>query len=145
MNSPWTCRHEKANRSFSLLDDSDCFVGVQTLLSWYAQGKQIHWTSRTFPVVTLSSPFPFFSFSPLASFFSPLRMSILVWKHDWLCNFNRDLFHSVPAVMNTARLTSLDKYDSSAEEFEIVFALSFFVISFFISFILWGEGGRCLT
>lgn len=43
--------------------------------------------------------------------------------------------------MNTACLTSLDKYDSSAEAFQILCALSFFVISFFISFILWGEGG----
>lgn len=29
--------------------------------------KKRHWTSRTFPVVTLSPLFPFFSFSPLAS------------------------------------------------------------------------------
>lgn len=67
-------------------------------------------------------------------------MSILVSKHDQLCNFNRELFHSVPAVMNTACLTSLDKYDSSTEELEILCALSFFVISSYFFYLVGEEG-----
>lgn len=33
-------------------------------------------------------------------------MSILVLKHDQLCNLNRELFHSVPAFMNTSQPVS---------------------------------------
>ncbi len=98
----WTCQQGKANRrkgEFPSWTIQIVLLGYQTLLSWYLQGKQRHWTSRTFPVVTLSSPFLFFfSFGFIPS---PLRMSILVSKHDRLCNLNRELFHSVPAIMNT--------------------------------------------
>lgn len=42
--------------------------------------------------------------------------------------------------MNTACLTSLDKYDSSTEELEILCALSFFVISSYFFYLVGEEG-----
>lgn len=67
----WTCQQGKANRRMGEFPSwmiQIVLLGYQTLLSCYLQGKQGHRTSRTFPVVTLSSPF---LFPPSASFLFP--------------------------------------------------------------------------
>lgn len=68
---------------------------------WYLQAKQRHWTSRTFPVVTLSSSFS------LSFFF---RMFVLVSRHDRLCTFEQRTvsFCACHHERISPRLTSLD-------------------------------------
>lgn len=69
----WTCQQGKVNRrkgEFPSWTIQIVLLGYQTLLSWYLQRKQKHWTSRTFPVIILSFPFPFFfslGFIPFSS------------------------------------------------------------------------------
>lgn len=67
----WTCQQGKAKRrrgEFPSWTIPIVLLRYQTFLSRYLRE---HRTTRTFPVVTLSSPFFFFSFSPLASFLFP--------------------------------------------------------------------------
>lgn len=129
---------------FPSLDDSWLFSwDYQTLLSWYLQEKQKTLDYREHsPRLALSSPL-FFRFRFRLHSFSLLRMSILVLKHDQLCRLNRELF-SFGACRHehiSTRLTSLDEYDSSAEELEILWALLFIFFRLIPFFYLVG-GGR---
>lgn len=96
----WTCQQGKANRrmgDFPPWTIQTVLLGSPNSLGIYKENKDTGLQEHSLSLCCLL----FFSFPPLASFLSPLRMSILVSKLNRLCNLNRELFHSVPAIMNT--------------------------------------------
>lgn len=114
---------------------------TKLFFSWCPQGKQRHWTSRTFPVLMLSSPFLFFytfGFIPFSSqnVHPPVKAR--------LCNPNRELFHSVPAITNTFQPVSHPWINMTVLLKNLKFYMHFFFLYFVNFFFLscWGEGRR---
>lgn len=105
----------RREEEFPPLDNLDLFCRrTKRSFCRYAPGKQRHWTSRTFPVFLSSSSV---SFSSL----SPPRMSVLVWRHDQLCQLctlSRELFHSVPAIMKHFTPSLSPRINMTVEELE---------------------------
>lgn len=81
-------------------------LGYQNLLSWYLWGE----------MKKLNYEKVFFSVSSF-SLVSPLWMSDLLFEHGWFCNMNRELFLSVPAIMNTFQPVSCPWMNMTVQKF----------------------------
>lgn len=136
----WTCQQGKANRrmgDFPSWTIQIVLLGVTKLfLGIYKENKDTGLQEHSLSLRCLF----FFSFPPLASFLSPLRMSFLVSK---LCTSSRELFHSVPAIMNTFQPVSRPWMNMTVLLKNLKFSVHF--VLFFCSFLfffLGGGGGR---
>lgn len=86
----------RREEEFPPLDDSDLFCRRTKRSFLLVRTRK----TKTLDFKNIPCLFVIFLFS--FSSLSPPRMSVLVWRHDQLCQLctlSRELFHSVPAIM----------------------------------------------